>query len=230
MIDAAARCSFHEQGYLVARGLFDAEETGFLRDHFMRLREAGGYPGDVVGVETGSDDPLKRYPRMIHMHRWDQVALDWLLEPRLAHSLSSLLDGLEPFAVQTMLYFKPPGARGQAVHQDQYYLRAEPGTLVRPGPVIVIGADLPGLRPHHVGQALGMLRRHDAVLGPATDGGFWLIGLCGRRAAPPRLLDGVRWSTEHALADTLARLRHLDVGLAATLRDVDTAGDLRRIR
>jgi phytanoyl-CoA hydroxylase len=130
VIDAAARCSFDEQGYLVARGLFDADETGFLRDHFMRLREAGSYPGDVVGVEPGSDDPLTRYPRMIHMHRWDAVALDWLLEPRLAHSLSSLLDGLEPFAVQTMLYFKPPGARGQAVHQDQYYLRVDPGTCI----------------------------------------------------------------------------------------------------
>jgi phytanoyl-CoA hydroxylase len=130
MIDAAAKCSFDGHGYLVTRGLFDAEETRLLRDHFMRLREAGNYPGDVVGVDPSSDDPLKRYPRMIHMHRWDRVALDWLLEPRLARCLSSLLDGLEPFAVQTMLYFKPPGARGQAVHQDQYYLRVEPGTCI----------------------------------------------------------------------------------------------------
>ena len=38
--------------------------------------------------------------------------------------------GWEPLAVQTMLYFKPPGARGQAVHQDQHYLRAEPGTCM----------------------------------------------------------------------------------------------------
>jgi phytanoyl-CoA hydroxylase len=130
VIDAVAKRSFDEYGYLVARGLFDAEETAFLRDHFVRLREAGSYPGDVVGVEPDSDDPLTRYPRMIHMHRWDGVARDWLLERRLAHSLSSLLDGLEPFAVQTMLYFKPPGARGQAVHQDQYYLRVEPGTCI----------------------------------------------------------------------------------------------------
>jgi phytanoyl-CoA hydroxylase len=130
VIDAAAKSSIDEHGYLVVRGLFDAQETTFFRDHFMRLREAGSYPGDVVGVQSGSDDPLKRYPRMIHMHRRDGVALDWLLNPRLAHSLSSLLDGLEPFAVQTMLYFKPPGARGQAVHQDQYYLRVEPGTCI----------------------------------------------------------------------------------------------------
>ena len=130
VIDATAKRSFDEHGYLVARGLFDAEETTFLRRHFMRLREAGSYPGDVVGVEPDSDDPLKRYPRMIHMHRWDAVARDWVLEPRLARCLSSLLDGPEPFAVQTMLYFKPPGARGQAVHQDQYYLRVEPGTCI----------------------------------------------------------------------------------------------------
>jgi len=121
---------FEEQGYVVARGLFDADEATFWRDHFTRLREAGEYPGDVVGVDPSSNDPLQRYPRMIHMHRWDEIALDWLLEPRIAHALTTLLGGLEPFAVQTMLYFKPPGARGQAAHQDQYYLRVNPGTCI----------------------------------------------------------------------------------------------------
>jgi phytanoyl-CoA hydroxylase len=130
VIDDRATRSFDEEGYVVARGLFDAGETAFLLDYFMRLREAGSYPGDVVGVDPASDDPLKRYPRMIHMHRWDRVALDWLLEPRLARWLTRLLGGLDPIAVQTMLYFKPPGARGQAAHQDQYYLRVNPGTCI----------------------------------------------------------------------------------------------------
>jgi phytanoyl-CoA hydroxylase len=130
MIDERARRDFDEQGYVVGRGLFAAGEAAFWRDHFMSLREAGAYPGDVVGVDPSSDDPLRRYPRMIHMHRWDEVALAWLLEPRLAQALTRLLDGVEPFAVQTMLYFKPPGARGQALHQDQYYLRVEPGTCI----------------------------------------------------------------------------------------------------
>jgi phytanoyl-CoA hydroxylase len=121
---------FDEDGYIVARGLFEPDEATFLRDYFMLLREAGEYPGDVVGVDPTSNDPLKRYPRMIHMHRWDRIALDWLLEPRLARTLTTLLGGLEPFAVQTMHYFKPPGARGQAVHQDQYYLRVNPGTCI----------------------------------------------------------------------------------------------------
>jgi ectoine hydroxylase-related dioxygenase (phytanoyl-CoA dioxygenase family) len=67
---------------------------------------------------------------MIHMHRWDEASLQWLLEPRINEYLTTLLGGTEPFAVQTMLYFKPPGARGQALHQDQYYLKVQPGTCI----------------------------------------------------------------------------------------------------
>jgi phytanoyl-CoA hydroxylase len=63
------------------------------------------------------------------MHRWDQLSRDWLLDPRLADCLRALLPA-EPYAVQSMLYFKPPGARGQALHQDNFYLRAQPGTCV----------------------------------------------------------------------------------------------------
>ncbi|MHA1529614.1 MAG: TIGR04282 family arsenosugar biosynthesis glycosyltransferase [Alphaproteobacteria bacterium] len=97
-----------------------------------------------------------------------------------------------------------------------------------PGPVIVIGADIPGLRPVHVAEGFHLLGRHDAVLGPAPDGGYWMIGLRrGGRAAPAGLFGGVRWSSAHALADTVASLAPLDVGFAATLRDIDRAADLR---
>jgi phytanoyl-CoA hydroxylase len=110
-------------------GLFSAEEVKRLRDHFMSLRAAGSYPGDTAGVDIGGSDPLKRYPRMIHMHRWDERSLRWMIDARIARVLTELL-GSEPYAVQTMLYFKPPGARGQALHQDQFYLRARPGTCM----------------------------------------------------------------------------------------------------
>jgi ectoine hydroxylase-related dioxygenase (phytanoyl-CoA dioxygenase family) len=66
---------------------------------------------------------------MIHMHRWDEASLRWMIDPRLSTLMTAVL-GREPYAVQTMLYFKPPGARGQALHQDQFYLRAEPGTCL----------------------------------------------------------------------------------------------------
>ena len=62
-------------------------------------------------------------------HRKDKAILDWLLDPRIAQTLENLL-GVEPYAVQSMIYFKPPHARGQALHQDQYYLRVQPGTCI----------------------------------------------------------------------------------------------------
>ncbi len=130
MVAAQQADAFAEQGYLLVHGLFSAAETAFYRDHFMRLRAAGSYPGDVVGVDPAADDPLRRYPRMIHMQRWDETSKRWLIEPRLNEVLTALLGGVEPFAVQTMVYFKPAGARGQAPHQDNFYLRARPGTCI----------------------------------------------------------------------------------------------------
>jgi ectoine hydroxylase-related dioxygenase (phytanoyl-CoA dioxygenase family) len=120
---------FAENGYVVVAGLFSAAEVARYREHFMTLRKRGSYPGDTAGVDVHSNDPLKRYPRMIHMHRWDEVSLEWMIEPRINSCLTGLLNQ-EPYAVQTMLYFKPPGARGQALHQDNFYLRAQPGTCM----------------------------------------------------------------------------------------------------
>ena len=96
-----------------------------------------------------------------------------------------------------------------------------------PGPVLVIGSDIPGVTSARIADAFAALRGSDAVLGPAQDGGFWLIGLrAGGRATPPGLFDGVRWSGPHAMTDTLATLGGLSVGYAATLSDVDEVTDL----
>jgi phytanoyl-CoA hydroxylase len=116
-------------GYVVRRGLFDAAEAGRLRDHVMDLRAHHRDGHDLVGVAAGARDPLRRYPRMAQMHRWDATTLRWLLDARLRAVLVALL-GSDPYAVQTMVYFKPPGSRGQALHQDNFYLRAEPGTCM----------------------------------------------------------------------------------------------------
>lgn len=127
MFTEADIAAYQRDGYAVARHLFNAEEVESLKEHYMRLRATGSYPGDMAGVDSASTDPLKRFPRMIHMHRWDETSLQWLIDPRLNACMTALL-GAEPYAVQTMLYFKPPGARGQALHQDQFYLRVQPGT------------------------------------------------------------------------------------------------------
>jgi ectoine hydroxylase-related dioxygenase (phytanoyl-CoA dioxygenase family) len=128
MLTEAHQQFYQANGYVVVRRLFSPEETARLRDHYMDLRRAPR-PGDDTGISIGGDDPIKRYPRMIQPHRWDEVSFQWMLAPRLATCLTGLL-GREPFAVQTMVYFKPPGARGQALHQDNYYLRVKPGTCL----------------------------------------------------------------------------------------------------
>jgi rSAM/selenodomain-associated transferase 1 len=92
------------------------------------------------------------------------------------------------------------------------------------GPVVIIGTDVPGIRTAQIREAFRLLGRHDAVFGPATDGGYWLIGL-RRRPRVPRAFAAVRWSGPHALADTLANLNSCSVARVATLSDVDTADD-----
>ena len=104
-----------------------------------------------------------------------------------------------------------------------------PFDILPPGPVVLVGSDIPALRPHHIARAFALLGRHDLVLGPASDGGYWSIGSRRVRPLPFELFDGVRWSTPDALADTLATIpAHYSVGFADTLDDVDDAADLRR--
>lgn len=94
------------------------------------------------------------------------------------------------------------------------------------GPALIIGSDVPEIRPAHIARAFDLLGRHDAVFGPAEDGGYWLVGL-RRRPSVPLIFGNVRWSTRHALADTVANCRGLSVGYADELADIDTAADWR---
>ncbi|MFP3920722.1 MAG: TIGR04282 family arsenosugar biosynthesis glycosyltransferase [Dichotomicrobium sp.] len=97
-----------------------------------------------------------------------------------------------------------------------------------PGPALIVGSDIPGVTAARTGAALKALRGHDAVIGPAPDGGYWLIGL-RQGVMPCGLFDSVRWSGKHARADTLANLaaRGLSVAFAGELSDVDDAAGYR---
>ncbi|MFK5997226.1 MAG: TIGR04282 family arsenosugar biosynthesis glycosyltransferase [Rhodobacterales bacterium] len=97
------------------------------------------------------------------------------------------------------------------------------------GPVLIIGADIPEITPALIEKAFRVLGTHDAVFGPASDGGYWLVGLKRTRRVSIDLFRGVRWSSEHALADTKATLCGMRVGYIDTLQDVDRASDLALI-
>jgi len=101
-------------------------------------------------------------------------------------------------------------------------------TVLPPGPVVIVGTDVPELGPDQVARAFRKLDDADWVFGPAADGGYWLVG-ARRRPALKLPFSGVRWSTPHALADTLANLRGQRLAFLEVLRDVDRGADLAPI-
>lgn len=108
-------------------------------------------------------------------------------------------------------------------------LGARMGRLLRTapaGPLCIVGADIPGLTRAHVARAFRALGAADVVLGPAEDGGYWLIGLARTAAPPASLFAKVRWSTPHARADTEASLPGARIAHVDQLADVDEAADL----
>ncbi|MEP4377784.1 MAG: TIGR04282 family arsenosugar biosynthesis glycosyltransferase [Alphaproteobacteria bacterium] len=99
---------------------------------------------------------------------------------------------------------------------------ARPMRELPPGPVIIVGTDIPDITAGHIADGFAALGSHDFVFGPAVDGGYWLVGSRRRPNVPKGLFRGVRWSTEHALADTLAGLpQRARVTMLGKLDDVD---------
>lgn len=93
------------------------------------------------------------------------------------------------------------------------------------GRVVIVGSDLPGLTTQILRAAFAELEAHDAVLGPARDGGYYLLGL---RRMLPGIFREIPWSTDRVLALTLERLRERGIrpALLPVLGDVDTIEDL----
>jgi len=96
-----------------------------------------------------------------------------------------------------------------------------------PGPAVIVGSDIPDIEPRHIARAFRALGSADAVFGPAEDGGYWLVG-SRRRPRVPDLFADVRWSSGHALADTLRNLAGASVAFLETLDDVDDGAALSR--
>ena len=97
-----------------------------------------------------------------------------------------------------------------------------------PGPVCVVGTDVPGIDVALVRRAFQLLGRHDVVFGPAEDGGFWLVGQRRRPRLIACLYAGVRWSHAETLADVVANLEGHRVAFTGRLHDVDEPPDLAR--
>jgi rSAM/selenodomain-associated transferase 1 len=159
--------------------------------------------------------------------------------------LLDTLDRLAAIPVRRVVAFSPDDAYadGAALVSGRYELRAQgDGDLgvrmarfvtaeVDAGAdaVVVVGADSPTLPVEFVERAFTDLEQADLVLGPATDGGYYLFG-CGRRVPP--VFDGVPWGTNRVLAETVARLP-ADLWRLRVLPpwyDVDTPDDWEMLR
>lgn len=122
---------YRERGYLVVEGVLAPDECREILDRAMRLHARGKIEGcfEAIPEAEAAGDILKVYPRMMHPHRVDEVFLHYLTHPRIAAILEELLGG-EVVGIQSMFYWKPPGAKGQAFHQDSFYVRCEPDTCI----------------------------------------------------------------------------------------------------
>jgi phytanoyl-CoA hydroxylase len=119
----------NENGFLIRRRVFSPNEIEEMIQHYMAINAQGPHPGDFGGVpritQTDAPDPLEQFPRLIQMHHYDEKTRVWMNDPRLTEPVSAIM-GQRAVLIQTMLYFKPPGARGQSFHQDNLYLRTTP--------------------------------------------------------------------------------------------------------
>ncbi len=120
---------FDTEGYLVVKGLFAEEDLAAIDCTFEEIGNRvvpGHFEPDL---SADGVDPLKRYPRVMHPHRFHETAKKYMLHRPVMDVLADLY-GEEALAAQSMFYYKPPGSRGQALHQDNFYLKVEPGNCI----------------------------------------------------------------------------------------------------
>ena len=132
VVDENELKSWKSEGCLVKRALFDSAEVDALRRRFDELAASGQPIPGHWEPDPGPDvarDPLKSFPRVMHPHRFDALSKRMMLHPRVGAVLERLY-GCRAIATQSMFYFKPPGSRGQALHQDNFYLKVRPDTCI----------------------------------------------------------------------------------------------------
>ena len=91
--------------------------------------------------------------------------------------------------------------------------------------IVIIGSDVYSLKTEHIDSAFTQLETHDVVIGPAHDGGYYLLGL---NFIIPELFEQKKWGTSSVLENTLADLNELNVTLLEPLNDIDTFEDLKK--
>jgi len=159
---------YDREGFVIVRQCLTAEECDEIIARARALHARKHIPGCFSRVEEAeaNGDPLRVYPRMMHPHRVDERCLYYLVHPKIAAILKALLRS-DVVALQSMFYWKPPGARGQAFHQDDYYLRTHPGSCIAAWtalePIDVLNGSLSVFPGSHVEPILPMVPTDETV-------------------------------------------------------------------
>ncbi|GAA2834769.1 phytanoyl-CoA dioxygenase family protein [Kitasatospora paracochleata] len=128
---AVLRDRYDRDGVVHVEQVLSRAETDEIRAVFMAQVEADRFVGAVE--EVTDDDVLARYPRFLNPHRRPELevgrrARALMTDARLLDLVTALIG--PAYGAQSMFYFKPPAARGQALHQDGYFLRSHPETCI----------------------------------------------------------------------------------------------------
>lgn len=115
-------------GYCIADELFDEQELQEIEAFFEEYKSNGAKVFDH-GSAYEEVDHTQRQIRAMHPHRYSEKVVEWFTNPKVAEVLEVLL-GAPALGAQTMYYYKPPGAKGQGMHQDNFYLLAQPATCI----------------------------------------------------------------------------------------------------
>jgi rSAM/selenodomain-associated transferase 1 len=186
-------------------------------------RPLPGYTKTRLGESIGMEEAAGVYARFLYRCLLALVNLD-RTEIRIELSLASSSDiryferAFPEFLISTQIG-SDLGERFTQSFQDAFERGAES--------VVTIGTDIPGLDRSIILAAFEALREHDVVIGPDTDGGYYLIGTDIKAA---KLFRNIDWSSEWVLQQTehLVNAQGLKIHFLPTLSDVDTDVDYRR--
>jgi ectoine hydroxylase-related dioxygenase (phytanoyl-CoA dioxygenase family) len=128
LISPAQIEQFHRDGWCVVDALFTLGEIDAIEAFFEIYKNNGAAVYDN-NFRFDEIDPTQFQVRAMHPHRYSERVKQCGLNPRVMEVLATLL-GQSALLVQTMYYFKPPGAKGQGMHQDNFYLLAAPATCI----------------------------------------------------------------------------------------------------
>lgn len=190
---------------------------------FVRAPE----PGRVktrLAAEIGVEAALRVYTRLARHTLAEALALAPEVAVRVHFTPAAAAAAVRRWLGEGPTYL-PQRAGGLGERLEQAFREAFTAGFAR---VVVVGSDLPHLSASLLHRALELLEEQEAVLGPARDGGYYLLGL---RRDLPGLFEDISWSTDRVFSQTLARLQAAGIEpvLLETLSDVDIAADLSEL-